>query len=384
MSSRSLNVPGRRPAGSDASVPVSTASVVRAEAAALLAAVGLLGAGIASVPAILGGAIGAVALATVPLAGRSLPGWAGLGLGYATRPRTHAIAVEQPRGHRRRRMRPAAPRDALTTLLPGAVLVEAQDRDGRAFAVLAWRDFRTVAVAVDPPADPLVDLSHSVRVPLPELAALLERPELCLHSVQVVSEAWPVQPLAAVGHLATVARRRTFVAVQARVEGNEGVARRGGGDIGASRLMAAAAKRVELALATAGAPSHPLVTTEWCAALASSTGLDREPRLLRERWTDVTTSARHRTFVLEIADATAGAVDALVAPAADVITTTVVLDGGLPRCAVRVSAPTTDDLDVATDQLTSAADRAGLRLRSQPGAQLAGLRETLPIGAVGC
>src|SRR5204863_974561 len=100
---------------------------------------------------------------------------------------------------------------------PGAVLVDAHDRDGRAFAVLAWRDFRTVMVAVDSPDDPLVDLSHPVRVPLPELMAVLERPELSLHSVKVVSEAWPVRPLAAAGHLATVARRRTFVAVQVRV-----------------------------------------------------------------------------------------------------------------------------------------------------------------------
>jgi type VII secretion protein EccE len=282
-------------------------------------------------------------------------------------------------------MRPAAPTDALTALLPGAALVDAHDRDDRAFAMLAWNDFRTVVVAVEAPEDPLVDLSRPVRVPLPELAAVLNRPELCLHSVQVVSEAWPVRPLSAVRQLTAVARRRTFVAVQARVDGNEGIALRSGGALGTARLMAAAAKRVELALATAGAESHPLTATEWRAAMASSAGLDHEPQVLRERWTDVATSScRNRTFALEVEDAAGNAVDALLAPAADVITTSVVLNGGPPRCLVRLSARRTDDLDVAAEQLTAAADRAGLRLRSRPGAQLAGLRETLPIGAVEC
>jgi type VII secretion protein EccE len=359
--------------------------VVRAEAAALVTAVALLGAGVASTAAILGGAIGAAALATIPLAGRPLIGWAGLVLGYATRPRTRMVPAQRPLGHRRRRMRPAGPTDALTALLPGAVLLDAHDRDGQAFAVLAWYDFRAVVVAVDAPEDPLVDLSRPARVPLAALAAVLRRPELSLHSVQVVSEAWLVRPLAAVGHLATtVARRRTFVAVQARVEGNEGIALRGGGPLGTARLMAAAAKRVELAMATAGADSHPLTATEWRPAIASGAGLDRTPHLLRERWTDVTSAGRHRTFTVEVAEAAESAVDALVAPAADVITTSVVLNGGPPRCHVRVSAPGRHDLDVATEQLTAAADRAGLRLRSRPGAQLAGLRATLPIGAVEC
>jgi hypothetical protein len=219
---------------------VTIASVVRAEAAALLAVVALLAAGVGSTPAIIGGVIGAVALATVPVAGRPLTGWASLAVGYAARPRTRVIPVEPPRGHRRRRIRPAAPTDALTALLPGAVLVDAYDRDGRAFAVLAWNDFRTVVVAVDAPEDPLVDLSRPVLVPLQELAAVLDRPELSLHSVQVVSEAWPVRPLSAVRQLTAVARRRTFVAVQARVEGNEGIALRGGAAVGTARLMAAA------------------------------------------------------------------------------------------------------------------------------------------------
>jgi type VII secretion protein EccE len=364
---------------------VSTASVVRAEAAALLAVVAMLGAGVGSTAAILGGATGAVALATVPLAGRTPIGWAGLALGYAVRPRTRVVPAQRPPGHRRRRMRQAAPTDALTALLPGAVLVDAQDRDGRAFAVLAWRDFRTVVVAVDAPEEPLVDLSRLARVPLAALAAVLKRRELSLHSVQVVSEAWPVRPLAAVGHpAATAARRRTFVAVQVRVEGNEGIALRGGGALGTARLMAAAAKRVELAMAAAGAKSHPLTATEWRPAIASGAGLDRGPHLLRERWTDVMSAGRHRAFTVEVADAAECAVDALVAPAADVITTSVVLNGGPPRCQVRVSAPGRHDLAVATEQLTAAADRAGLRLRSRPGAQLAGFRETLPIGAVEC
>ena len=70
----------------------------------------------------------------------------------------------------------------------------------------------------------MVNLSRPVRVPLPELAAVLERPDLSLRAVHVVSEAWPVRSLAAVGHLATtVARRRTFVALQARVEGNKAI-----------------------------------------------------------------------------------------------------------------------------------------------------------------
>jgi type VII secretion protein EccE len=364
---------------------VTIASVVRAEAAALLAVVALLAAGVGSTPAIIGGVIGAVALATVPVAGRPLTGWASLAVGYAARPRTRVIPVEPPRGHRRRRIRPAAPTDALTALLPGAVLVDAYDRDGRAFAVLAWNDFRTVVVAVDAPEDPLVDLSRPVLVPLQELAAVLDRPELSLHSVQVVSEAWPVRPLSAVRQLTAVARRRTFVAVQARVEGNEGIALRGGAAVGTARLMAAAAKRVELALAAAGAGSHPLTATEWRAVMASTAGLDREPHVLRERWMDVaTSSSRNRTFALEVADAAGSAVDTLVAPAADVITTSVVLNDGPPRCHVRLSARRTDDLHIAIEQLTAATDRAGLRLRSRPGAQLAGLRETLPIGAVAC
>jgi type VII secretion protein EccE len=386
MSPRSLKVPGCRPAGSDGSGPVSTASVVRAEAAAVLTVVALLGAGVRSTPAIVGGAIGAVALTIVSLAGRPVTGWAGLALRYAARPRTRVVLAERPPGHRRRRMRQTAPTDTLTALLPGAVLVEAHDRDGRGFAVLARHDFRTVVVAVDPPEDPIVDLSRPLRVPLPELAAVLELPELSLHSVQMVSESWPMRPLAAVGQLATtVARRRTFVAVQAGVEGNVAITLRGGGTLGATRLMAAAAKRVELVLAAAGVESHPLVATEWRGALAASSGLDREPRTLREQWSDVTTPVgRHRTFDVEVAGAAGGAVDALVASAADVITTSVVLNGGPPQCTVRVSAPGRHDLDVATEQLTAAAGRAGLGLRSRPGAQLAGLCETLPIGAVEC
>jgi type VII secretion protein EccE len=359
---------------------------VRGEAAALVALVALLGAGVGSTPVILGGAIGAVALATVPLAGRPLTRWAGLALSYAARPRTRVVPTDRPRGHRRHRMRPAVPTDALTALLPGAVMVDAHDRDGRAFAVLAWSEFCAIVLAVDPPDDPLVDLSRPVRVPLSELAAVLARPELSLHSVQVVSEAWPVRPLAAVGHTATaVARRRTFVGVQTRVAGNEGIALRGGGTLGTTRLLAATAKRVELALASAGAQSHPLTATQWRVAMASSAGLDRDPRVLRERWTDVTTSVgRHRTFAVEIAGATEGAIDALVAPAAGVITTSVVLHSGPPLCVVRVTAPRRQDLDTATEQLTAAAERAGLRMRSRPGAQLAGLRQTLPIGAVEC
>ena len=365
---------------------MSTAPVVRAEAAALLAVVALLGVGVRSMPAILGGAIGAAALATVPFDGRPLTGWAGLVIGYAARPRTCVVPTERPPGHRRRRIRPTAPTDTVTALLPGAVLVDTYDRDGREFAVLAWRGLVTVIVAVDAPDDPVVDISRPVRVPLLELAAVLQRPDLSLRSVQVVSEAWPVRPLAAVGHLATtVARRRTFVAVQAGVERNEGIVLRGGGTLGATRLLAVAAKQAEVALAVAGAQSHPLVATEWRAVLASSAALDRKPHVLREGWSDVTTSTgRCRTFAVEVEDAASGAVDALIAPAADIVTTSVVLSGGPPRCTVRVSAPERHELDIATEQLTVAATRAGLRLRSRPGVQLAGLRETLPIGAAEC
>ena len=377
MSPRSLNVPGCRHAGSDGSAPVSTAAVVRAEGAALLAVVALLGVGVRSMPAILGGAIGAAALATVPFDGRPLTGWAGLVICYATRPRTRVVPTGRPPGHRRRRMRPTAPADTVTALLPGAVLVDTYDRDGREFAVLAWRGLLTVIVAVDAPDDPVVDISRPVRVPLLELAAVLRRPDLSLRSVQVVSEAWPVRPLAAVGHLATtVARRRTFVAVQAGVERDEGIVLRGGGTLGAARLLAVAAKRAELALAAAGAQSHPLGAT-----IFSVTFGDVAP----EGWSEVTTSTgRCRTFAVEVEDAAAGAVDALIAPAADIVTTSVVLSGGPPRCTVRVSAPERHELDIATEQLTVAATRAGLRLRSRPGVQLAGLRETLPIGAAEC
>jgi type VII secretion protein EccE len=386
MSPRSLNVPGRRHAGSDGSAPVSIALVVRAEAAALVAVIALLGVGVRSMPTILAGAIGAAALTTVSLDGRMLTGWAGLVIGYAARPRTRAIPTVRAPGRRRRRMRRSAPKDAVTALLPGAVLVHAYDRDGREFAMLAWRGLLTAIVAVDAPEDPVVNLSRPVRVPLLELAAVLQRPDLSLGSVHVVSEAWPVRPLAAVGHLATtVARRRTYVAVQAQVEGNQGIALRGGGAVGITRLLAAAARRAELALAAAGAQSHPLVPTEWRAMLASSAGLDRNPGDLRERWSDlITPTGRCRTFAVEVEDAAAGAVDALIAPAADVVTTSVVLTGGPPRCAVRVSAPERRELDTATAQLTAAATRAGLRLRSLPGAQLAGLRETLPLGAAEC
>ena len=147
--------------------------------------------------------------------------------------------------------------------------------------------------------------------------------------------------------------------------------------------MAAAAQRVQLALALAGAASHPLTATELRAAVASSAVLHHG--LLRERWSDVTTSAgRHRTFAVEMERAATNAIDALVAPAAEVVTTRVVLDGSTARCTARVTAAGPDELDTATDQLAQAAARAGLRLRSQPGVQLAGLRATLPIGAVEC
>ena len=138
-------------------------------------------------------------------------------------------------------------------------------------------------------------------------------------------------------------------------------------------------------MAAAGAESHPLVATEWRAVLASSAGLDVNPRALRERWSDLTTPmGRCRTFAVEVEDVAADAVDALIAPAADVVTTSVVLSGRPPRCTVRVSAPERHELDIATEQLTVAATRVGLRLRSLPGVQLAGLRETLPIGAAEC
>jgi hypothetical protein len=90
--------------------------------------------------------------------------------------------------------------------------------------------------------------------------------------VQVVSEAWPVRPLAAIGHLGTTSPAGAFVTVAATV-GNEAIAARGGGSRGTTRLMAAAAQRVQLALALAGAASHPLTATELRAAVASSAGL---------------------------------------------------------------------------------------------------------------
>jgi type VII secretion protein EccE len=358
---------------------------VRAEAAALLAAVALLLAGVRSAPTVLVGAAAAAVLATVRLGDRPLAGWAGLAIGYATRPRSRVVPAERPGGHRRRpRPHPMAPTDALTAVLPGAVLLDARDRDGHEFGLIAWRDLLTVVVVVDAPDDPIVDLSRPVRVPLAEFSAVLARPELGLQSVQVLSEAWPIRPLPGVSHLAaTVAWRRTHVAVQAGVEANAGIMSRGGGTLGATRLMATAAKRVQLALAEAGAPSHALTASEVRAAIASSAGLNRDPDVLREQWSDVTSSAsRHRTFAAE--NSAAAAIDALIAPAAERVTTSVVLTGAAPTCTIRLSAARPPEIDAATEQLAAAAARAGWRLRSLPGAQLAGLRATLPIGAVEC
>ena len=112
-------------------------------------------------------AFGAAALGFARADGRPLVAWAGLAVGYVARPKTWVVPADQPRGHRRRRMRSAAPADAVTALLPGAVLVDVHDRDRRMFAILAWRDFRAVVLAVDAPADPVVSLSQPVRVRCP-------------------------------------------------------------------------------------------------------------------------------------------------------------------------------------------------------------------------
>lgn len=382
---------------------------MRAEAAALAGVVAALAVGLRSPPVVIGCGVLAAAAGAPRWRGRPLTGWATLGLRYAARRRSYRIpaptGAAASTGHRRSSRRELLePIDRLRLgVLPGAAALAVTDRAGRPFGLLAWRGRLCAVLAVEAPAEAIVDLAGPADTPLAALGEIAGRSELGLHSIQVLTQIRPIHGVNAAagagsgmadvfGAQPPVARRRSFIVIRLELaEASEPIVARGGGLIGASRLMSAAVQRVRAALEAAGIEARALDATESVGAQLDVAGL-AEPAggVVAERWDYCRLPSgysRARIVTGWPDPPRPGVLDALVAPLASTVTTSVVLRStnagtvaGTVCTTVRVSASSRAAAAGASAQLARAALHMGLRTRPLGGTQLAALRATMPIG----
>jgi type VII secretion protein EccE len=320
--------PGRAAAPWRATGPLQLMRpVVRAQAAACLAMLLLVAGHVRPAPVFGGCVVGAALLVGAQRHGRTVPARAGALLGLAAR----------------RLRRPEH------GVLADLTVVGTADRDGRPICVVAGQGGLAAVLAVEPAGGAPVFLSRRSVLPLSELIQLLARPELGLHSLQVVTEAWPVHRRT--GHGAPSAgRRRTYVMVRLEpAEAADPIRARGGGWQGARRILGVAIQRLELVLAEAGLAAQVLDRVELLAVCRRLTGPlvdSRRARTVHDGW---------RTGATE----------------PDVVTTGVTLRPGEDdtvdvTVAIRVSAGRRPDVLAAGAELRELAAAAGVRLASLP------------------